>query len=415
MAFPAALLGLVAVTAIKVIIGDMINPSPTEDTDLDSVYPDRPKPIDPNLPPDDPNRDLPTHRDRGPIVYYPPETIYDPPIAVERDPIELPPRRLPLEGDDQAEIQTGLGDVFTIQEWIDHREFGKLLWNPLSDRPLTIRQGFNIDVEQQYQNALLTGAENYKRWLRGRLDPQYRLTKEYTSAYNFWDGTAWVMPERLKGLQGDLTVGFGVHALQRLGAVMSAESKNCLFGVIDNIPNGWEVVRGEFPQTEQLSRELDNLELTGEQSTQELLGVIGFPVTVPRDLTKLPTFEEMVSEGLDERLLDQASFDSSDRDKFNKEIANLTPEEIETNLSEEFKNKYYQAINNLSEYITWQMRQLDGLLGSYPINILVEDNDLTTEGNQPLSLTIPNIAEGVRLVGYKPDQSRAWGINRKVK
>ncbi len=26
-----------------------------------------------------------------------------------------------------------------------------------------------------------------------------------------------------------------------------------------------------------------------------------------------------------------------------------------------------------------------------------------------------NIAEVVRLVGYKPDQSRAWGINRKVK
>ncbi|MGK7955715.1 MAG: four helix bundle protein [Crocosphaera sp.] len=32
------------------------------------------------------------------------------------------------------------------------------------------------------------------------------------------------------------------------------------------------------------------------------------------------------------------------------------------------------------------------------------------------SVSVPsNIAEGVRLVGYKPDQSRAWGINRKVK
>ena len=46
------------------------------------------------------------------------------------------------------------------------------------------------------------------------------------------------------------------------------------------------------------------------------------------------------------------------------------------------------------------MRQLDGLLGAYPINIDVEDNDLTTEGDQPLSISIPNIAEGLaELIG----------------
>ncbi|MDJ0661576.1 MAG: hypothetical protein QNJ42_19125 [Crocosphaera sp.] len=407
MPLPVALIGFVAVTAVKVSISILLNPGRTADDDLDSVYPDRPQPIDPNFPPENPNEDLPTNPVKDPIIYDPPNKIYDPPSDGNKNPIELPPRRLPIEGDDQKEIQTGLGDVFTIQEWIKYREFGKLLWNPLSNQPLTIRQGFSVDADQQFADAVLTGTENYKRWLRAQLDPEYRRSQEYLLLYNFWDGTAWVMPQRLKGLQGDLTIGYGLQALQRLGNVMSRQSKNCLFGVIDNVPNGYEVVLGELPQTELLSRDLDNLEIVGDQTNQELLGVTKFPVTVPKDLTKLPTFEEMITEGIDERFLDQASFDSNDPDKLNKELESLTPEEIEANLSDVFKEKHYQTIESLSDYISWQMRQLDGLLGAYPINILVEDNDLTTEGNQPLNITIPNIAEGLaELIGNMVTQEK---------
>lgn len=407
MPLPVWFLPFVTVTAIKVVVEDMLDPKPAADSDLSTVYPDRPKPIDPDNPPDNPHNNLPTNPVDRPTVYYPPNPIYNNNNNNNRTPIELPPRRLPVEGDDQKEIQTAIGDVFTIQEWIQHREFGYLLWNPLSDQPLTIRQGFNSDADQQFTEAVRWGGENYKRWLYAQLNPEYKKSDEYLSAYSFWDGTAWVMPEKLKGLQGDLTVGFGMHALQRLGEVFSLNSQNCLFGVIDNIPNGWRVVEGEFPETELLTRELDNLELIGDQQTQELLGVNRFPVTVPKDLTKLPTFEEMLAEGIDERFLDQASFNSNDPDKFNKEVANLTPEEIEEKLSDAFKEKHYTTINDLTEYITWQMSQLDGLLGAYPINITVEDNDLTTEGNQPLNINIPNISEALaELIGNMVTQEK---------
>ena len=181
MALPLALLGFLALTATKVSISILLNPGRTEDADLDSVYPDRPKPIDPNIPPSTPSPGVPTNPIERPTVYYPPAPIYNPPNDSPRRPLPLPPRRLPTEGDGQAEIQTELGDVFTIQEWIDFRKFGALLWNPLSDRPLTIRQGFNIDAEIQFQNAVIVGYENYKRWLRARLDPVYRKTDEYLS------------------------------------------------------------------------------------------------------------------------------------------------------------------------------------------------------------------------------------------
>ena len=179
MPAPLAILSFLAITATKVGISIMLNPGRTADADLDSVYRERPKPIDPNNPPPPAQPGVPTNPIERPTVYYPPEPIYNPPSDSPRRPLPLPPRRLPTEGDDQSEIQTELGDVFTIEEWIDRREFGKLLWNPLSDRSLIIRQGFNVDASVQFQNAVAIGHENYKRWLRARLDPVYRKTDDY--------------------------------------------------------------------------------------------------------------------------------------------------------------------------------------------------------------------------------------------
>ena len=400
MVAPLAFIGFLAPIVVSVIIDELLNPDRLADSDLDSVYPDRPKPIRPNDPPSNPNDRYKPRPVERPVIWFPPERPYDPERDPEVPPVELPPRRLPIEGNDQSEIQTELGDVFTIQEWIEEREFGKLLHNPFRNDPLIIRQGFNVDADVQFQNAVYAGNQKYQQWLRARLDPEYRKSDEYISSYSFWDGAAWVMPQRLRGLQGDLSVVFGVHALQRLGEVMSVQSKNCLFGVIDIIPNGWTVQAAAFPETEVLSRRLENLEIQGDQPLQELLGVTEFPVTVPKDLTKLPTFEEFLEAGAEDRLLDQDSFNSSDSERLNKESASLTPEEIEERLSDNYRKEHYTTINNLTEFISWQMRQLDGLLGAYPINIEVEDNDLTTEGNQPLSITIPNIAEGLaELIG----------------
>lgn len=407
MPLPAWVTGFLIVNIGGAVIDALLNPDPTADSDLDSVFPDRPKPINPNNPRTNPNENFPTQPNNGPIVYYPPTRIYEIPGLDNINRPELPPRRLPLEGDDQSAIETGLGDVFTIQEWIQHREFGKLLWNPLKDDPLIIRQGFNKDANVLFQEAVSQGLENYRRWLFAQLSPNYKKSEEYLERYSFWDGTAWVMPEQLKGLQGDLAVNFGMKALQRLGNVMSLQSKNCLYGIVDCIPNGYEIRLAEFPEAEQLTNKLDNLEFTGDQITHTLLGVKRFPVTVPKDFTRLPTFDEFLQAGVDERQLDNDSFNSNEDNRLDIDVNNLTPEELEENLGKEYKEKYYDEVHSIIEFVSWEMQQLERLIGAFPIKIDIEDTDLLTEGNQTEQVKFPNLSETLaELMGNSINQEK---------
>lgn len=407
MPIPAWVAGFLIVNVGGAIIKELLFPSPLADDDLDSVYPNRPKPIDPNNNNPRPNDNLPQNNNPRPTIYFPPVRCYELPDQNNNLPQQPPPRRLPQEGNDQSATLTPIGQVFTIKEWIEFREFGKLLWNPLNEQPLTIRQGFNKDADVQFNAALEEGIEDYRRWLFAQLNPEYKQSKEYLDLYSFWDGTAWIFPERLKGFQGDLSVNFGMKALQRLGEVMSLQSENCLYGIIDSIPNGYEIVLGEFPETEEITDKLKDLEIIGDQVTQELLGVTDFPITVPKDLTGLPSFEEFKNAGIDERTLDENAFNLKDGNKFNTESLDLDAEKLEEQLSEEYKNKYYQKINSLTEFVVWQMKQLDGLLGAFPIDFEITDNDLLEEGDQTLRVSLPNIAETLaELMGNSINQEK---------
>jgi hypothetical protein len=52
-------------------------------------------------------------------------------------------------------------------------------------------------------------------------------------------------------------------------------------------------------------------------------------------------------------------------------------------------------IKSLAELALWQTKQLDGITGNYPIEIEIEDNDITKKGNQSLKLSLPNQAEAM--------------------
>jgi hypothetical protein len=53
-----------------------------------------------------------------------------------------------------------------------------------------------------------------------------------------------------------------------------------------------------------------------------------------------------------------------------------------------------------SKFDEWQFKQMDALLGQFPIKIRIEDNDLIKTGDQPLEIKLPNLAETVaELVG----------------
>ncbi|MDZ7968752.1 MAG: hypothetical protein RM368_28005 [Nostoc sp. DedSLP03] len=52
-------------------------------------------------------------------------------------------------------------------------------------------------------------------------------------------------------------------------------------------------------------------------------------------------------------------------------------------------------IESLAELMLWQTKQLDALMGAYPIEIEIEDSDLVKEGNQNEKISLPNQAEAM--------------------
>lgn len=50
-------------------------------------------------------------------------------------------------------------------------------------------------------------------------------------------------------------------------------------------------------------------------------------------------------------------------------------------------------LKTIPEVLIWQVKQLDALLGQFPIEIEIEDNDLIQVGDQKLEIKLPNIAE----------------------
>lgn len=53
------------------------------------------------------------------------------------------------------------------------------------------------------------------------------------------------------------------------------------------------------------------------------------------------------------------------------------------------------ALPHLTRFQSWQTKQLDALLGQYPIEIDIEDSDLVKVGDQKLQIKLPNVAESL--------------------
>lgn len=131
------------------------------------------------------------------------------------------------------------------------------------------------------------------------------------------------------------------------------------------------------------------------------LGLNEIPVKVPKNLAELPKLDEIQGE----RDLDKTYFNSDDKANLYQDEENPDFEKIEESLSEELKEKYYQEVYSLSELATWQTKQLDNVLGSFPIEIDIKDNDLIEVGEQGLKISLPNLAETLaELVGNSIEQ-----------
>jgi hypothetical protein len=53
------------------------------------------------------------------------------------------------------------------------------------------------------------------------------------------------------------------------------------------------------------------------------------------------------------------------------------------------------AMQDFASYFVWFVKQVDGLIGKFPINITIEDVDPLTQGNQTKNVELPNISEAL--------------------
>lgn len=382
--------------AVNVVLDQLLFPKPTAPDYNGPDWGDGPKEKQPS---DDgtqtPIPDVPRRPATQEPIYFPPFKPYLPKTPGNTKLPELPTRRIPTEKDGQTGFKSPLGYVLTVKQYLKDREYGRLLWNPLTEKKVTIRQELDKDFESELKFALNKGRDAFARWLNAKRDPEYAKSKEYLNEYSLWAGCAWIWPETIKGCTGDLSVNFGIPGLQRIGAFFRIQSLNAHIGILDEIPNGYTLKVAKLDQKEDYTNRNENLELIGEQPWPDVLGVLDFPINLPKEFANLPNFDQFIAQGVNDRLMDQDYFDSTEKNKNINLKSSIDPIELEEKLTEEFKKEYYQDITSIPELIMWQSRQIDGLIGAFPIDINVTDTDLIEEGNQSKQISLPNLSEAI--------------------
>lgn len=58
-------------------------------------------------------------------------------------------------------------------------------------------------------------------------------------------------------------------------------------------------------------------------------------------------------------------------------------------------NSGTKTIDNLAQFISYSVKQMDAITGKYPFEIQIQDADLTQEGDQTKKIEVPNIAEAL--------------------
>lgn len=67
------------------------------------------------------------------------------------------------------------------------------------------------------------------------------------------------------------------------------------------------------------------------------------------------------------------------------------PATVPQNLAD--KENATEKIENITDLLGWTVRQLDALMGQFPLEIEVKDVDPTQQGNQSRKISLPNMAE----------------------
>ncbi len=325
-------------------------------------------------------------------VYQPPRRIYDPNDDRFINNPRKPTSNLVIEETEevlgQSDTKVVIGESITLAQAIENQEFGRLLYNPVTDKPTKVRQVVDITLGQKIKELNDVGLEQFTKYL------------DDDSNQSLFDACVLALPQSLRGLAGDLGLVFGAEVVRILAYYFTSASMNTFIGISDNVPLNYEVVF-EAPVYSPNKFVLDKIKMAKQRDINKLIlgdteGKLvrweSYLLQAVRDTYDKTKLEETPIEArnlpeLLRNLLAQ-SFRRLGLDDY--------PIAVPKNLTQEPEPGELESIESnqsLVDFLLWQVKAFDGVLGQFPINIEIEDNDLIQTGNQPLDIKLPNLAE----------------------
>lgn len=277
------------------------------------------------------------------VITKPP--VYRPPVSA---PDVIPERKLPQEADGQTDFDTPDGRSISLQESLKNRKFGKLLWSPLSKEKIEVYAPNLSNLPNKIKDSREKSAKRFNDYINDTLEKDN--DGNIKNPLNLWEKSAMAFTDTPSGLGGEFNLMFGLEWFRLMVNANKQASKTALMKVHDYIPKQVKINRKDVNFSQSFSTE--NVDISNIGKLSHVLGIDEFPGNLPH-LLDLPF----------------------DKDK---------PEDQKGN-----------KINNYVDFWLYLIKQLDALIGQFPIEIEIEDTDLTKEGEQKLKLKIANIAEGI--------------------
>ncbi|MGL5876566.1 MAG: hypothetical protein ACRC2V_02080 [Xenococcaceae cyanobacterium] len=370
--------------------------------------------------------------------------------------IEIPPRRLPKEADGQTAFDTPAGRSIDIKQELAARSFGNLLHKPLTAEEETIFVHQTEEIQDKLEEKIAEGQVKFASWLvsqhagglieqsesDNKLDREneaiefwQEIKAKYPNAdepIEFWDASSLISPGYLKGFQGEIGFLFGQEALHFVAQEFFAARGNAFQKVTGLIPIKYKIkkvrpdIRSTYKENESLFN--NNSNALSQRIYQILGGGLwstsgtntGFIFNPEAEFKELMTggFTEGNGDGIKEvdeskpkrirNLIDLINYNASTF-YYRLGLVNYPqhlPKDLTLNdkkMRDEFEENHdkddeydpelYLKISNQTQYNSWFLKQFDGLIGQFPIEINIEDSDLMKVGDQKLELKFPNVAE----------------------
>ena len=325
-------------------------------------------------------------------VYFPPVKIYNNVTIINNNVPQKPGSNLKIEDSEenlgQSETRVTIGETITLAKAIEDQEFGRLLHNPIVSEPTKIRQIIDNNLTQKIEVLAEEGAEKFERYLSG--DSESILS----------DACALVLPQALRGLSGEFGLLFGSETIRLLSYYFTSTSMNTFVGVSDSIPINYKIVQEAPVYNEPKDTESDFRISNFDDIKKLIFGELD---------NNLVFWESYLKNAIDE------TYDKDDKEEIATEANSMAelfvnllaqsyrrlglddyPFVLPRSLTEETepgKQERTDTSDSLADFLLWQLKAFDGVLGQFPINIEIQDNDLIQVGDQPIDIKLPNLAE----------------------